>query len=158
MLESLRLASNSVASASRRLGESPISSAARRPGPDQNKRMCHQIRRTVAYTVAETLMKLSRILLLALMVTPALCSAQDATARVFGTVYDQQGAVVSEVRITATNTATQLERSTTTDAAGYFQILALPIGDYTVRAEHVGFRSVTSAEQRLLINQALRLD
>jgi outer membrane receptor protein involved in Fe transport len=103
-------------------------------------------------------MKLSRILLLALMVTPALCSAQDATARVFGTVYDQQGAVVSEVRITATNTATQLERSTTTDSAGYFQILALPIGNYTVRAEHVGFRSVTSAEQKLLINQALRLD
>src|SRR5271156_4485317 len=103
-------------------------------------------------------MKLSKIVLLALMVMPALCSAQDATARIFGTVYDQQGAVVAEVRITATNTATQLERSTSTDAAGYFQILALPIGNYTVRAEHVGFRSVTSAEQRLLINQALRLD
>ncbi len=103
-------------------------------------------------------MKLSKILLLGLMATPALCRAQDATARILGTVYDQQGAVVPGVRIVVTNTATELGRATTTDKEGYYQILALPIGNYTVRAEHVGFRTVTSSEQKLLINQALRLD
>ena len=103
-------------------------------------------------------MKLSKVVLLALMVTPALCPAQDATARIFGTVYDQQGAVVPAVRIVVTNTATELGRAAVTDKEGYYQILALPIGNYTVRAAHEGFRTVTSAEQKLLINQALRID
>jgi hypothetical protein len=105
-------------------------------------------------------MKLSKIAVffLALMIVPVLCVAQDATGRIYGTVYDQQGAVVPEVRITATDIATQVQRTTTTDHEGYFQVLALPIGSYKVKAEHYGFRSVISVEQKLLINQALRVD
>ncbi len=109
---------------------------------------------------AETLLKLSKILTLvvALMVGPAVCVAQDATARIFGTVYDQQGLVVTGAKIIVTNTSTQVERATTTDKEGSFQLLALAIGNYTVKAEHAGFRSVISEEQKLLINQALRID
>ncbi len=105
-------------------------------------------------------MKLPRMLLLSLvvMVAPALSSAQDATGRIFGTVYDQQGAVIPAVQITVTNTATQVVRIATTDKEGTFQLLALPIGTYKVTAEHAGFRTVVSAEQKLLINQALRID
>ena len=40
----------------------------------------------------------------------------------------------------------------------HFQLLGLPIGNYKVTAEHAGFRTVISAEQKLLINQALRID
>ena len=105
-------------------------------------------------------MKLPRMVLLSLVVTvaPALSSAQDATGRIYGTVYDQQGAVIPGVQITVTSTATQDSRVATTDKEGLFQILALPIGNYKVTAEHAGFRSVVSAEQKLLINQALRID
>ena len=41
-------------------------------------------------------MRFSRISLLSLLVVtvPVVCSAQDATGRIFGTVYDQQGAVI----------------------------------------------------------------
>jgi len=54
-------------------------------------------------------MKLPRMILLSLMVVaaPVVSSAQDATGRIFGTVYDQQGAVISEAHITVINTATQ---------------------------------------------------
>src|SRR5580658_4450255 len=98
-------------------------------------------------------------LLSLLMVTvPVVCSAQDATGRIFGTVYDQQGAVIPAVQITVTNTATQVVRTAITDKEGSFQLLALPIGTYKVTAEHAGFRSVVSQEQKLLINQALRID
>ena len=105
-------------------------------------------------------MKLPRILLLSLVVivAPALSSAQDATGRIFGTVYDQQGAVIPGVQITVTNIATQEARTATTNKEGTFQVLSLPIGTYTVRAEHAGFRSEVSPEQRLLINQSLRSD
>jgi len=99
-------------------------------------------------------------MLLSLVVTvaSAVSSAQDATGRIFGTVYDQQGAVIPAVQITVTNTATQDVRTATTDKEGYFQILALPIGNYKVAAEHAGFSRVISPEQKLLINQALRVD
>ncbi len=105
-------------------------------------------------------MKCHRMLLLSLLVVvaPVLASAQDATGRIFGTVYDPQGLPVPAVHITVTNTATHVARLATTDNEGTFQLLALPIGNYQVTAEHIGFRRVVSAEQKLLINQVLRID
>jgi Carboxypeptidase regulatory-like domain len=98
------------------------------------------------------------LLLLVVMAALVVSPAQDATGRIVGTVYDQQGAVIPAVQITVTNTATRNVRTATTDREGYFHILALPIGNYKVAAEHTGFRTVISAEQKLLINQALRID
>jgi hypothetical protein len=98
------------------------------------------------------------LFLLAAIALPALSSAQDANGRIFGTIYDQQGAVIAATQVTVTNTATQIVRNAVTDSQGYFQVLALPIGSYKVKAEHTGFRTVISAEQKLLINQALRID
>jgi Carboxypeptidase regulatory-like domain/TonB-dependent Receptor Plug Domain len=98
------------------------------------------------------------LLLLAAIAIPAVSPAQDATGRIFGTVYDQQAAVIAATQITVINTATQVVRTAVTDDEGRFQVLALPIGSYKVKAEHAGFRTVVSAEQKLLINQALRID
>jgi hypothetical protein len=95
---------------------------------------------------------------LILLFAAAVCSAQDAVGRIFGTVYDQQGAVIPEVHLTVTNTATEDARVATTGRDGAYQLLALPIGNYKVTAEHSGFRTVVSPEQRLLINQSLRID
>src|ERR1700736_5631541 len=105
-------------------------------------------------------MKLSSIMLLGLVVVlvPTFSWPQDATGRGIGTVYDQQGAVVPDAHIMVTNTATQIARKTTTDQDGYFQVLALPIGNYKVTAEHGGFRTIISDEHKLLINQSLRID
>jgi Carboxypeptidase regulatory-like domain/TonB-dependent Receptor Plug Domain/TonB dependent receptor len=110
--------------------------------------------------LADVVQKITRpaLFLLAVIVVPALSSGQDANGRIFGTVYDPQGAVISSAQITVTNTATQVVRNATTDSQGYFQVLALPIGNYKVKSEHAGFRTVISAEQKLLINQALRID
>jgi hypothetical protein len=108
------------------------------------------------WNVAEMVKSRLRIalFLLAAIALPALSSAQDANGR----IYDQQGAVIAATQVTVTNTATQIVRNAVTDSQGYFQVLALPIGSYKVKAEHTGFRTVISAEQKLLINQALRID
>jgi len=105
-------------------------------------------------------MKLSKLMPLSMIILliPTFASAQEATGRIFGTVYDQQGAVIAGTQITVTNVATQVNRTAKTDQQGYFQVLALPIGSYKVSAEQQGFRSVTSAAQTLQINQALRVD
>jgi outer membrane receptor protein involved in Fe transport len=98
------------------------------------------------------------LLLLGALAAATMSSAQDATGRIFGTVYDQQGAVIAAAQIIVTHTATQVARTATSDNGGHFQVLGLPIGNYMVRAEHTGFRTVVSAEQKLFINQALRVD
>jgi outer membrane receptor protein involved in Fe transport len=105
-------------------------------------------------------MKPSRALVLivvTLMMAPSIWS-QDATGRIIGTISDTTGAVVPGAQITITSTATQLSRKTVTNQDGYFQVLALPIGNYKVTAEHDGFRTVISDQYKLLINQALRVD
>ena len=95
---------------------------------------------------------------LTLLLVPVLSRAQDATGRIAGTITDATGAVIPGVQVTVTNTATQVSRKTNTNADGYYQILALPIGNYKVTAEHGGFSTVASNEYKLLINQALRVD
>jgi Carboxypeptidase regulatory-like domain/TonB-dependent Receptor Plug Domain len=105
-------------------------------------------------------MKLLKVALLSttLLLIPAFTSAQDATGRIAGTITDPTGAVIPDVRVTVTHTATQVTRKTSTDHDGYYQVLALPIGNYKVTAEHGGFRTVISNDYKLLINQALRID
>ena len=85
-------------------------------------------------------------------------SGQDATGRVTGIIVDPSGAVIADAHITVTNVATHISRETSSDGTGFYQILALPIGSYTVFVEHQGFRSATTAESKLEINQTLKID
>jgi len=105
-------------------------------------------------------MKLLKVALFSftLLLIPICSYAQDATGRIAGTITDPSGAVIPGVQVTVTNTATQLSRKASTNQDGYYQVLALPIGNYKVSAEHDGFRTVISDEYKLLINQALRVD
>jgi hypothetical protein len=84
--------------------------------------------------------------------------AQDATGRVIGTVYDQQGAVVPGANVAVTNTGTKISHAAVTGKDGYFEVLDLAIGNYRVAVEHDGFNKVVTQEQKLLINQSLRFD
>src|SRR5262249_41447762 len=47
---------------------------------------------------------------------------------------------------------------TVTHADGYYQVLQLPVGNYTVSAEREGFAKVVTEAQPLDINQSLRID
>jgi hypothetical protein len=114
---------------------------------------------TTTHTVASRmfLRSLATLTLLTALL-PILTRAQDATARITGTITDSTGAVIPGVQVTVTNTATQISREATTDHDGFYQVLALPIGSYKVTATRDGFRTVESTEYKLLINQALRVD
>lgn len=102
---------------------------------------------------------LTSIVAIGLILTPhSLLKSQEATGKMIGTATDQSGAVIAGAKVTATNTATQVSRETTTDSEGNFQVLSLPIGTHRVTTEHQGFRRTTSDEKTLQINQALRID
>jgi hypothetical protein len=92
-----------------------------------------------------------------LLLTPA-ASAQDASGRIVGAITDASGAVVPGARVTATNVGTQATRETLSDKDGQYQVLELPIGVYRVAAEHPGFNRAVTGDQKLLINQSMRLD
>jgi hypothetical protein len=89
-------------------------------------------------------------------VHPAL--AQQATAKIVGTITDQQGAVVPGVKITVTNTATNVATQTVTDKGGFYEVLNLTIGTYKIVARREGFRAVNVTTAPLEINQSLRID
>jgi flagellar hook assembly protein FlgD len=65
--------------------------------------------------------------------------AQTGAGSIQGTITDSSGAVVSEAKITAVNTATNATRSTTSSASGAYAIANLPIGSYNVSVEKNGF-------------------
>src|ERR1700730_3088074 len=116
-----------------------------------------QVPMTTRFALRASLHVLVTLVLIAVF-PPTLSQAQDATARITGTVSDSTGAVIPGVQITVTNTATQVSREATSDHDGLYQVLALPIGTYKVTAGRQGFRTVGSSEYTLLINQALRVD
>src|ERR1041385_2120996 len=66
-------------------------------------------------------------------------SAQTFRGTILGTVTDPNGALVAGAKVTAKNTSTSLERSTTTDDAGNYTVAELPIGPYELRVEQSGF-------------------
>ena len=72
---------------------------------------------------------------------------------------DTQDAAIPGAKVTITNTGTNVVSETvTTNSEGYYQVLQLPVGSYTVSAEHAGFSRVVTAATPLDINQTLRID
>jgi len=84
--------------------------------------------------------------------------SQDATGRIVGNVTDKTGAAILDAKVTVSNVATGNVQETATDRDGFYQVLSLPIGTYTVTVEHGGFRKQIFERQALQINQSLRLD
>src|ERR1044072_3141073 len=84
-------------------------------------------------------------LLLALATAAPSALAQTIVGRISGTVTDASGAVVPGANVTVTNSATNLVRTATTDAEGFYTVTNLPVGTYVIAAENQGFKR---AEQR----------
>ncbi len=77
-----------------------------------------------------------------LLWTLAPVSAQTPTGTISGTITDSTGAVVPNANITITNKATGAARTLTANADGLYSAPALPPGDYEVRIELQGFRTL----------------
>jgi len=67
--------------------------------------------------------------------------AQQTLGTINGTVTDASGAAVPNATVTATGEATGLTRTAKTQKNGYFEILNLPVGRYTVTVTHEGFET-----------------
>jgi len=84
--------------------------------------------------------------------------AQTDRATLAGTVTDTTGAVIPGVSVTATNLETRVQTPTTTNPAGIFRILNLPIGRYSVLFMKVGFQNLERTEITLTISQVAEIN
>ena len=91
-----------------------------------------------------------------LLVQPAI--AQTTTASIEGTVKDPQGLVVAGAQITAKSEALGIERTTTSDEDGFYRLVALPAGKYSLSASHTGFATQTFPTIELTVNRTARID
>src|SRR5207248_10295351 len=90
------------------------------------------------------------IFLLALLAFLVPCSLAQSNSQLNGTVSDPSGATVLSATITLTDSATGLERSTTTGASGLYQFLDVPPGTYLLQATAKGFAHFTASNVTLV--------
>ncbi len=82
------------------------------------------------------------VLVFALILAYRPAVAQQTTGSIAGVILDVQGAAVPGATVTATSTDTGLTRTVTTNAAGLYQLAALPVGVYALVVELQGFTRV----------------
>lgn len=94
---------------------------------------------------------------LMLAISPTAWAQGTQTGTLSGTVTDQDGLVLPGVTVTVTSPALQGARSTVTDGNGVYTLRGLPPGDYQVRFELSGLRTV-EARQQVSVGQPARVD
>lgn len=101
-------------------------------------------------------MILSIFAMLATLLTPA--RGQEVTASIVGTVTDSSGAPIKGARVAATDVDRGIVSTAQTNESGAYDLLRLPIGNYTVKVSSPGFETAVRPSLALALNQAARLD
>src|ERR1041384_6993300 len=91
-------------------------------------------------------------LMLIMMAVAAALSAQSATAKLFGVIYDSQKLVLPGAAVHVQNSRTGHTRSTVSNSDGYFELQSLPPGEYEATWELAGF-ATGKTRLRLELNQ-----
>src|SRR5436190_3189539 len=100
---------------------------------------------------------------LLLLIAGLLCAtfgpaAAQTVGEITGEVKDQSGAAVPNASVTATNTDTNIARTTVTNNVGVYSFPGLTPGIYQVKASAAGFQSVLRSNIELQVQQTARVD
>src|SRR5205085_7871434 len=87
----------------------------------------------------------------------ATATAHTTTSTIEGTVTDVNGAVVAGAEVKVSGATLASERSTATDAEGFYRLTALPAGSYTLTVSGTGF-STSTANIELTLNRIVTFD
>ena len=91
------------------------------------------------------------------MLLCAWASAQTS-GTISGYTKDPTGSFVPNVKVTVTNERTGATRSATSDDSGFYQVLALVSGVYTIEAEAQGFKKFRNTGVALTVDDNVRAD
>jgi hypothetical protein len=96
--------------------------------------------------------------IVAILLLSALSLLGQTLGDISGQVADASHAAVGESSVTLTNTATNAVRQTNTNAEGLYTFGAVPPGVYSIKVEHPGFKTATSTNVEVQVQQTVRLD
>ena len=82
----------------------------------------------------------------------------QATGAINGRVVDQGGAVLPGATVTTTNPSTGASRDTVTNGEGLYNMPALALGSYTVKAELAGFSPRVRENVQVLVGSIVTVD
>ncbi len=91
-------------------------------------------------------------------VLPTLLLAQGTGGRILGRIADPTGAVLSSVKVTATNEATGVAQDEVSNDSGDFVFPNLPVGTYTLSFDLKGFKNSVRRAISLDVNQVITLN
>lgn len=94
---------------------------------------------------------------LAFVTAASAVHAQISTASIVGTVVDSTGAALPGATVTATQTATSIQRTATTGKDGLFDIPLLPLGPYTLKVSAPGFAEFEQTGIVLTVGQVANI-
>jgi len=100
---------------------------------------------------------------IAIAVFSLVASGQTGLGTITGRITDPSGAVIANVSVTATNTETGLQTKAVSDPAGYYELLRLQPGRYTIEAQGASFKQlirqgiVVQVEDRLGIDLRMEI-
>ncbi|MGB7231281.1 MAG: carboxypeptidase-like regulatory domain-containing protein, partial [Candidatus Acidiferrum sp.] len=97
-------------------------------------------------------------LVLAVLLASVPCLRGQVAANFTGVVTDTSGASIAAATVKVTNVETGAVRSSVTDDAGRYQVLALPIGEYEIRVSKSGFEEEVRSGLHLAVGQEAAVD
>jgi Carboxypeptidase regulatory-like domain len=89
------------------------------------------------------------------LICSTLLFAQGSGGRILGRVIDQSGALLSGVKVTATNEATGATHQAQTNSSGDYAFPAVPVGTYTLTFDMTGFKTNIRKGITVEINQVV---
>lgn len=98
------------------------------------------------------------IAIFAILALPVQAHAQLTRGAVAGTVRDQAGAVIPGAQVKVINPQTNVSREVTTNDEGFYRIVAIEPGIYTVTVEKTGFSKLENRAVTVRQNQETTLD
>src|ERR1044071_5409364 len=104
---------------------------------------------------------MTRLVLLSVLIISApliALSQQSATATLTGTINDQMGAAIAGAKVTATQTATGIQRDAISNDHGLYVFSNLTPGDYELRIEAQGFATKVTKAVPLNVGQMFTLN
>jgi hypothetical protein len=84
--------------------------------------------------------------------------AQVDRSGLTGTVTDPSGRLLGQTHITAVENSTESRREGLSDNAGRYDIAELPVGRYTIRFDHPGFKTLTFVDVEQVVGRTRTLD
>jgi hypothetical protein len=81
-----------------------------------------------------------------------------ASGNIVGAVTDATGAALPGATVTATNTATNAQRTTTSGTGGQYRFDLLPAGVYNIKSESSGFSPTEAKELQLLVGTTVTVN